>query len=186
MGIYNYTIPGLSFRPVIRVDPAAETLTVRTSRALRVLSLFLWWRTLVADRKSRRVTVRSRLFWVFSWTRDIPFERIDYVDTECVSTGTEYSFTWWRGVEATDEWDRFKTSLVLVDEDVVPLFSVIGPGAVESDWGDWFWADHKVVDTEGDQQQRSRSLAELLASFLGVRNGRFSRKPSEEFADPRE
>ena len=71
-------------------------------------------------------------------------------------------------LQKTDEMDEFIVSLELYSRDIVKIFSFIGEGAVNTGITGVLLGDD-LVDSRGDQEERSRTYVELLTAFTGKR-----------------
>jgi len=139
-------LPGLS--PRIREE--GDRLVGKTSFGAQALMLFFGARTVIVDRASRWVFVRTRYFWILRRGRAIPFRRVRHIE--------------YRYGGAMTPWEMFVVQLALRDPDErIDLLTFAGDDP------------HTVGLTElmvgslgGAQEQASRGYVELLSRYLDV------------------
>lgn len=165
MSLFEMTVPGLSLKPWIHLEEGR--LEVRTSPLLRALSLFSWCHTVEVDTRRRSIRIRTRRFWRQAQEREIPFDRIEYIDysLDAIPTG-------WSAYGATDQVESFTISLVCREpRERVPFATFSGEGSVSTGWGGMLIGGDEMVDVQGDQESASRRLVEVLRRMVGVSVG---------------
>ncbi|MCD6521149.1 zinc ribbon domain-containing protein [Candidatus Calescamantes bacterium] len=160
----------LSFAPKIWVE--GDCLYARTSLIQRIFSLFAYSREVIVDRVRRLITIRVKSFWIFPYEKQIPFERVDYIDTDYKGIPKSFGISpFWIG--ATDRWDRFIITLVLKNpEEKIPLISFCGEGYVATGWSGVLLGGDEIVDLAGNQDEVFRNYLYLLQNFLKVPIGK--------------
>lgn len=151
-----------------RVWHRGGRLYVRTSRLLRLLSLWSHSRTVVVDPKMRRVEIHSRDLWAWTRHRLIPFARIDHLDYRYGSLPT--SFSMFHGT--TDRVEKFTIEVVLENGEQVHLASFRGEGAAMTGMSGVLLGGDAMIDYAGNQEAASRDLVELLVDTIGVPLGK--------------
>lgn len=166
MSLYEVKSSVLTLGP--RVWSQGGRIYIRTNRALQVLALGSYARTVVVDPEMRRVEVDVRHLWAWSRRRLIPFARIDHIDYRY--GGLPTAFGLFHGV--TDRVERFLIELVLDDDERVPVASFRGEGSEMTGLGGVVFSDDSLVDYAGNQDDSSRALVEVLIDAIGVPLGK--------------
>jgi len=138
---------GLGLSPRVWAD--GERLVVSTSIVLQALLLLSYDRQVTIDRRARRVEFDTRYLWLLHRRRRIPFEEVDHVDYDYVGVGL---------------FESFVAALVLRDGSEPPVASFWGkpPEVGFLPLPPLFMA----FEGDGRQEERSRSLVELLLRYL--------------------
>lgn len=151
-----------------RVWHRGGRLYLRTSRFVRLLTLWSHARTVIVDPKLRRVEIQTRDLWAWTRHRLIPFARIDHLDYRYGSLPT--SFSMFHGT--TDRLEKFTIELVLDDGERVHVTSFRGEGAAMTGMSGVLLGGDALIDYAGTQEAASRDLVELLMETMGVPLGK--------------
>ena len=152
-----------------RIDVTDATLTVRTNRILRILTLGSYRREVLVDSRSRAVTISRRAWWYYEEALHIAFDQVTSVVRQRRSIPTDLNIvSIWFG--AYDELESYEIVLrtTLAGHPEIPLASFRGEGSSETGiWGVLIGGD-SIVDFRGRQAHQSLLLVERVAKRLGV------------------
>jgi hypothetical protein len=151
-----------------RIWQKSGRLHVSTNWLLQLLTLGSYARTVIIDRKRRRIEVGVRFLWAWTRHRLIPFASIDHIGYRYGSVATSLSSI---DAEPTDRVERFVVELVLDGGERVRVASFRGEGSEMTGLGDVLLGD-SLVDHAGDQEERSRSFIEQLMDITGLPLGK--------------
>ena len=128
-------------------------LYARTSLFYRVINLFFYSRTVVADRVKKQIEIKIKTFWFFNSTKYIPFNEIKYIDMERREKSM-FGLTQTQGF--TETWDV--QIIIKNSSDPENLFRFSGDGG----------GDGTAIgphDAVGMQYEKALSYAELVSRY---------------------
>jgi hypothetical protein len=148
-----------------RIRKRGGQLVAATAWRLRLLTLGLFWREVVADPKHESVSVRRHFLWLFRRGRRIPFRSVEAVTYGYKDLAPLADWTW-----THDSVDLFSVGLRLGGGRDVHLFHFYGDGTFSNDGPlpDWFYWREFATDTCGTQESESRAFVDVLAAMIGV------------------
>lgn len=159
----------LTLRPSIRETD--DTLVVKTSFLIALLTLCLNTRRVEVSMADRTVTFLSRVCWFFTSRHVVPFNEVAYIDYEYKSMGTSWGFTGSSWLGRQDQIETFAIAVVSQDGQKHHVCSFRGEGSVCTGWSGVLLGDDSVVDFSGTQQSESLKLVDYLAALLETRIG---------------
>jgi len=151
----------LGIKPKVSIN--GDRLIACTCLLFKILTFFAYTKCVTVDRRIKLVIIKKTYFWIFKTKQIIHFNNIKRIVYAYCNYTTDYnSLT----LQNTDEIDEFTVSLELYSRDIVKIFSFTGEGAVDTGITGVLLGDD-LVDSRGDQEDRSRTYVELLTAFTG-------------------
>lgn len=151
----------LTERPRVFAD--GDALVIADGWKSHLLRLGSFSRMARIDPKAKVVGLKGRRFWFGTWSRAIPFSRIDQIEYGYEETGGSYDH---------QEHDKFTLGLRLTNGESVHLCTFTGLGGFmnNSVLPDWMFPGEALEAriTAEDQEDRSQNLADVLSGMIGV------------------
>jgi hypothetical protein len=166
MSLYVLESKFLAVSP--RLDEKDSVLHIYNANVIRLLTLFLHLRHVQIDFKKRIVQIDERWFWLYTQTRQIPFDFISHLDYDFADLATSFGFC----MEANDTVEKFTITLVSKSDEKYELCAFRGEGAVTNGLGGVLLGGDSVEDFMGTQEGDSRQFVTRLSKRLGVPIGR--------------
>ena len=125
-------------------------------------------RRILVDPSIQAVRIHGRRFWLFPYSRRIPFDRVVAVRYGYKDMSPGAMMPW----GAYREKDLFTVGLRLHNGEELTLFRFFGEGEFVNNtfFPDWmYWEDHVMTQwVRGEQESESRAYAGLLTALLNV------------------
>jgi len=163
MNFYTITLNFFGINPTVSV--VGNTLHSVTPLFLQILSLFSYSQHITVDRKIRFISIKTRWLWFLKKYNQIPFDRIDYIDTHFKSTGAELG---WKSHR--EQFEIFSIILVLKNPpQKYTLIKFRGEGSSYNTGISGFMIPgDRIIDFTGNQKKAFQEYLELLKKFTGA------------------
>ncbi|MBU2709566.1 hypothetical protein [Zooshikella harenae] len=170
MSLVSYNSSLFSFSPTIEVDE--DLITIKSSKALQLLTLFLLIESVIIDRKNKKVIIFHRFCYFFTSKIIIAFAEIDYLDYSFSDFATGWGLSLDEGgITKTDTIEKYTLSVSTKQGEKYKLCSFSGEGAKMTGLLGVLTGDD-LIDFSGTQGEESRQLAFAFCKIFDVPLGK--------------
>ncbi|NUM35347.1 MAG: hypothetical protein HUU50_12425 [Candidatus Brocadiae bacterium] len=177
MSLHSISCSFLSVTPKIWIEN--DELYGRTSFIGQMFTLFSYCRYLHIIPRQKIIEIENRKSWICQGIQTIPFSDVSHIDYDFSSVGTSWGYDGSSFWGRQDQLEAYTVSLILKNQEKVPLFSFNGEGSVETGTVGVILGKDSIFDFEGNQGKKSREFCNALSSLIGVPVG----EPLKHLAD---
>ncbi len=170
MSLVSYTSSLFSLSPTIKIDE--DLITIKGSKAIHLLTLFLLLESVTINRKARNVIISHRFCYFFKSKTVIAFDEIDYLDYSFSDFATCWGISLDEGgISKTDTIEKYTLSISANRGEKYKLCSFSGEGAKMIGLLGVLTGDD-FIDFSGTQGEDSRQLALAFCKIFDVPLGK--------------